>query len=411
MKIIVLNCGSSSIKYQLFQMDTKDVLAKGVVEKIGLHGSFIKNERNDGDKLFLEGDIYDHQAGIEYVLGILTSEKHGSIKKFEEIDAVGHRVVHGGEKFNSSVLITDEVIKKIEECIEIAPLHNPPNLKGIYAMQALLPNIPQVGTFDTAYHQTMPDFAYMYAIPYSLYKKYGIRRYGFHGSSHRYVSQRACEILNVDYQTQRIITCHLGNGASLTAIMNGKSIDTSMGMTPLEGLIMGTRCGDMDLGVLTFLMTREELDVSTANTLVNKHSGMLGITGVSSDMREIMTEMEHGNERAKLGLEMFHYRIRKYIGAYAAAMGGVDIVVFTGGIGENSDYTRSEIAKGFEYMGLEFDVEKNKGVHGKEKIISKDSSNVRVLIVPTNEELVIAEDTRNIIENHRSQNAAKLMDY
>jgi len=411
MKIIVLNCGSSSIKYQLFQMDTKDVLAKGVVEKIGLHGSFIKNERNDGDKLFLEGDIYDHQAGIEYVLGILTSEKHGSIKKFEEIDAVGHRVVHGGEKFNSSVLITDEVIKKIEECIEIAPLHNPPNLKGIYAMQALLPNIPQVGTFDTAYHQTMPDFAYMYAIPYSLYKKYGIRRYGFHGSSHRYVSQRACEILNVDYQTQRIITCHLGNGASLTAIMNGKSVDTSMGMTPLEGLIMGTRCGDMDLGVLTFLMTREELDVSTANTLVNKHSGMLGITGVSSDMREIMTEMEHGNERAKLGLEMFHYRIRKYIGAYAAAMGGVDIVVFTGGIGENSDYTRSEIAKGFEYMGLEFDVEKNKGIHGQEKIISKDTSNVRVLIVPTNEELVIAEDTRNIIENHRSQNAAKLMDY
>lgn len=392
-------------------MDTKEVLAKGVVEKIGLHGSFIKNERNDGDKLLLEGDIYDHQAGIEYVLGILSSEKHGSIKSFDEIEAVGHRVVHGGEKFNSSVLITDEVIKKIEECIEIAPLHNPPNLKGIYSMQALLPNIPQVGTFDTAYHQTMPDYAYMYAIPYSLYKKYGIRRYGFHGSSHRYVSQRACEILNVDYKTQRIITCHLGNGASLTAIMNGKSVDTSMGMTPLEGLIMGTRCGDMDLGVLTFLMTREELDVSTANTLVNKHSGMLGITGVSSDMREIMTEMEHGNERARLGMEMFHYRIKKYIGSYAAAMGGVDIVVFTGGIGENSDYTRAEIAKGFEFLGLEFDEEKNKGIRGKEKIISKDTSKVKVLIVPTNEELVIAEDTKEIIENQRSQNAAKLMDY
>jgi acetate kinase len=411
MKIIVLNCGSSSIKYQLFQMDTKEVLAKGVVEKIGLHGSFIKNERNDGDKLLLEGEIYDHQAGIEYVLGILTSEKHGSIKSFEEIDAVGHRVVHGGEKFNSSVLITDEVIGKIEECIEIAPLHNPPNLKGIYAMQALLPNIPQVGTFDTAYHQTMPDFAYMYAIPYSLYKKYGIRRYGFHGSSHRYVSQRACEILNVDYQTQRIITCHLGNGASLTAIMNGKSVDTSMGMTPLEGLIMGTRCGDMDLGVLTFLMTREELDISTANTLVNKHSGMLGITGVSSDMREIMSEMEKGNERAKLGMQMFHYRIKKYIGSYAAAMGGVDMIVFTGGIGENSDYTRAEIAKGFEFFGVDFDEEKNKGVRGKEKIISKESSKVKVLIVPTNEELVIAEDTREIIENQRNQNAAKLMDY
>lgn len=257
----------------------------------------------------------------------------------------------------------------------------------------------------------MPDYAYMYAIPYSLYKKYGIRRYGFHGSSHRYVSQRACEILNVDYQTQRIITCHLGNGASLTAIKNGKSVDTSMGMTPLEGLIMGTRCGDMDLGVLTFLMTREELDVSTANTLVNKHSGMLGITGVSSDMREIMTQMENGNERARLGMEMFHYRIKKYIGSYAAAMGGVDIVVFTGGIGENSDYTRAEIAKGFEFLGLEFDEEKNKGIRGKEKLISKDTSKVKVLIVPTNEELVIAEDTKELIENQRSQNAAKLMDY
>ncbi len=411
MKIIVLNCGSSSIKYQLFQMGTKAVLAKGVVEKIGLHGSFIKNERNDGDKLLLEGDIYDHQIGIEYVLGILTSEKHGSIKSFDEIDAVGHRVVHGGEKFNSSVLISDEVIKMIEDCIEIAPLHGPPNLKGIYAMQALLPNIPEVVTFDTAFHQTMPDYAYMYAIPYSLYKKYGIRRYGFHGSSHRYVSQRACEILNVDYNTQRIITCHLGNGASITAIKYGQSIDTSMGMTPLEGLIMGTRCGDMDLGVLTFLMTREELDIGTANTLVNKHSGMLGITGVSSDMREIIAEMENGNERAKLGLEMFYYRIKKYIGSYAAAMGGVDIVVFTGGIGENSDYSRAEIAKDFEFMGLEFDAEKNNGVHGKEKIISKDTSKVKMLVVPTNEELVIAEDTKTIIENQRTQNAAKLMDY
>jgi len=411
MKIIVLNCGSSSIKYQLFEMDTKEVLAKGVVEKIGLHGSFIKHERNDGDKLYLEGDIYDHQAGIEYVLGILTSIKHGSIKSFEELDAVGHRVVHGGEKFKGSVLITDEVIKMIEECIDIAPLHNPPNLKGIYAMQALLPNIPQVGTFDTAYHQTMPDYAYMYAIPYSLYKKLGIRRYGFHGSSHKYVSKRACEFLGVDYHTQKIITCHLGNGGSVTAIHNGKSVDTSMGMTPVEGLIMGTRTGDMDLGVMTYLMAREELDISTANTLINKHCGLLGITGVSSDMREIMQEMENGNERAKLGLKMLTYRIKKYIGSYAAALGGVDILVFTGGIGENSDYVREEVCQGLEYMGVVFDNELNKGVRGIEKVISKPESKTLITIIPTNEELVIADDTKEIIEKIRTNNATKLMDY
>jgi acetate kinase len=320
-------------------------------------------------------------------------------------------VVHGGEKFNASMLITDEVIKNIEECIDIAPLHNPPNLKGIYAMQALLPNVPQVSTFDTAFHQTMPDFAYTYAIPYPLYKKYGIRRYGFHGSSHRYVSLRACEILGVDYNTQRMITCHLGNGASVAAIKNGKSVDTSMGMTPVEGLIMGTRCGDMDLGVLTYLMTREELDISTANTLINKHSGMLGITGVSSDMREIVKEADKGNERAKLGLTMYNYRIRKYIGAFSAAMSGLDILVFTGGIGENSDIIRAEAIKELEFMGIEFDPEKNKDVQGKEQIISKDSSKVKVLVVPTNEELVIAEDTKEIVESLRNQNAAKLMDY
>jgi acetate kinase len=411
MKIIVLNCGSSSIKYQLFQMDTQEVLAKGVVEKIGLHGSFIKHERNDGDKVYLEGDIYDHQAGIEYLLGILSSPKHGSIKSFEEIEAVGHRVVHGGEKFKESVLITDEVIKKIEECIDLAPLHNPPNLKGVYAMQALLPNLPQVGTFDTAFHQTMPDYAYMYAIPYSLYKKLGIRRYGFHGSSHRYVSKRACEILNVEYAKQRIITCHLGNGGSVAAVMNGGSVDTSMGMTPLEGLIMGTRCGDMDLGVLTYLMMREELDVSTANTLINKHCGLLGITGVSSDMREIIKEAESGNERAKLGLTMFEYRIKKYIGSYAAVMNGVDIIVFTGGIGENNDFLRENTCKNMEYMGIEFDTEANKGVRSVEKVISKASSKVKVMIIPTNEELVIAVDTLEIIEGLRTQNATKLMDY
>lgn len=408
MKIIVLNCGSSSIKYQLFDMASREVLAKGVVEKIGLHGSFIKNERIDGDKLLLEGDIYDHQSGIEYVLGILTSVRHGSISNFEEIDAVGHRVVHGGEKFNSSVLITDEVIRMLEECIDLAPLHNPPNLKGIFAMQALLPNVPQVSVFDTAFHQTMPDYAYMYAIPFPLYKKYGIRRYGFHGTSHRYVSQRGAEMIGQNKQDLKIITCHLGNGASLTAINNGVSIDTSMGLTPVEGLIMGTRSGDLDLGVLTYLMMKEELDISTANTLINKHSGMLGITGVSSDMREIMKAAYEGNERAKLGLNMYHYRIRKYIGSYAAAMGGLDMLIFTGGIGENSDYTRSEVIKGLEFLGIDFDYEKNNGVHGQEMVLTRDHSRVKVLVVPTNEELIIAQDTMDILENMRTQGGFKI---
>ncbi|MDP4186804.1 MAG: acetate kinase [Bacteroidota bacterium] len=398
MKIIVINCGSSSIKYQLFDTKNREVLAKGIIEKIGLHGSFLKNERNDGDQVKLEGEIIDHQAGIEYMLGVLSSEAHGSIKKFDEIDAVGHRVVHGGEKFNTSVLITDDVIRKVEECIDLAPLHNPPNLRGIFAMQTLLPKVPQVGVFDTAFHQTMPDMAYMYAIPYSLYKKYGLRRYGFHGTSHRYVSQRICEILGVDIKTKRIITCHLGNGASVAAIKYGESVDTSMGLTPVEGLIMGTRTGDLDLGVLTYIMAREEININTANTLINKHSGMLGISGVSSDMREIQAAAEQGNQRAQLALNMFHYRVRKYIGAYTAVLGGVDIIVFTGGIGENSDISRELICKDFEYLGLEFDHEKNKGVRGKETVISKSNSKVVAAIVPTNEELMIAMDTEKIVK-------------
>lgn len=403
MKIIVLNCGSSSIKYQFFDMKKVEVLAKGLVDKIGLHGSYIKHERNDGDQLTLEGEIIDHQQGIEYVLGILASEKHGSIKNFDEIDAVGHRVVHGGEEFNSSVLITQEVIKKVEECIDLAPLHNPPNLKGIYAMQELLPAVPQVGVFDTAFHQTMPAYAYMYAIPYSLYKKYSIRRYGFHGTSHRYVSLRACEILGMDYEKTRVITCHLGNGASMTAVKNGKSVDTTMGLTPVEGLIMGTRCGDLDLGVLIHIIRKEELDISTTNTLVNKHSGMLGITGISQDMREIEKASKEGDDRAKLALDMYHYRVRKYIGAYAAAMGGVDVIVFTGGIGENADNSRKEICKNLEFLGVEFDEGKNKGVKGKEKVISCDHSRVKVVIVPTNEELVIAQDTLEIVTHQKAR--------
>jgi acetate kinase len=397
MKIIVLNCGSSSIKYQLFDMDNEKVFAKGIVDKIGLHGSSITNERNDGDKVKLEGEIIDHQQGIEYILGVLLSKKHGSISSFDEIDAIGHRVVHGGEKFSSSILITDEVINQMEKYVDLAPLHNPPNLKGVYAMKELLPGLPQVGVFDTAFHQTIPPYAYMYAIPHTLYIEYGIRRYGFHGTSHRYVSNRACEILGKKCANLKIITCHLGNGASIAAINKGKSVDTSMGLTPVEGLIMGTRSGDLDLGVLIYIMRREEIGIAEANTLINKHSGILGITGISSDMREVEEAAKGGNWRASLGLDMYHYRIRKYIGAYAAAMGGVDILVFTGGIGENADLTRSEVCKDFEYMGLKFDAEKNKGVRGKEKVISADNSKVTVIIVPTNEELVIARDTRDIV--------------
>ncbi len=397
MKILVLNCGSSSIKYQLFEMTSKDVLSKGIVEKIGMHGSFLKNTRHDGDKVKLTGEIIDHQAGIEYVLGVMISKEHGCIKNINEINAVGHRVVHGAEEFNSSVKITDAVIKKMEECVDLAPLHNPPNLKGIYAMQQLLPDVPQVGVFDTAFHQTMPEEAYMYAIPYSLYEKYGIRRYGFHGTSHRFVSKRACEILSVDYFKQKIITCHLGNGASIAAIKNGESVDTSMGLTPVEGLMMGTRCGDLDLGVLTYIMQKEEIGLAATNTLINKHSGVLGVSGVSSDMREVEEAVENGNKRAKLALDIYNYRIRKYIGAYAAAMGGVDIIVYTGGIGENADTTRAGVSKDFEYLGLEFDFEKNKGIRGEEIVLSKENSKVVAMIVPTDEELVIAQDTLEII--------------
>lgn len=378
-------------------MSNREVLAKGVAEKIGLHGSFVKHERNDGIKIKLDGEILDHQQGIEYILGILKSEKYGSIKSFSEIDAVGHRVVHGGETFKGSVLITEEVVDKMVECIDLAPLHNPPNLKGISAMKALLPDIPQVGTFDTAFHQTMPPEAYMYAIPHSLYTKYALRRYGFHGSSHRYVSQRAAEIAGKNIKDLKIITCHLGNGASIAAIKGGKSVDTSMGLTPVEGLIMGTRTGDLDLGVLLYIMQKEGIDSYVANTLINKHSGVLGISGVSSDMREVEKACEEGNERAKLALEMYHYRIRKYIGSYAAAMGGLDILVFTGGVGENGPETRESVCSDMEFLGLEIDRELNAGKRGKELIFSKKTSRVIAMVVPTNEELVIASDTEKIV--------------
>ncbi|MBC35027.1 MAG: acetate kinase [Bacteroidetes bacterium] len=398
MKILVLNCGSSSIKYQLFNIENEEVLAKGIIEKIGLEGSMIKNKRNDGDVIKLQENIADHQDGIKKVLDILVSEDHGSLGSLEEISAVGHRVVHGGETFNSSVMITDEVVAKMEECIDLAPLHNPPNLTGINSIKALLPEVPQCGVFDTAFHQTMPKHSYMYAVPYEMYEKHDVRRYGFHGTSHRFVSRRACEMLDLDYENTKIITCHLGNGASIAAIKNGKSVDTSMGLTPVEGLMMGTRAGDFDLGALFYIMNKEGLDVAGANAMINKKSGVLGISGVSSDMREVEEAEANGNERAKLALNMYHYRVKKYIGAYAAAMGGVDVIVMTGGIGENGPETREVILTNFEYLGLEFDKEANAKKRGVELEMNTPESKVKALVVPTDEELVIARDTYKILK-------------
>lgn len=377
-------------------MTNRSVIAKGGVEKLGMKGSFLKHVRQDGQTVVFEGEIMDHKVGIEYILGVLSSEKHGCLKTLDEIQAVGHRVVHGGERFNSSVLLTDDVLAEITKCIDIAPLHNPPNLKGISAMQELIPGIPQVGVFDTAFHQTMEPKAYMYGIPYALYKKYGIRRYGFHGTSHRFVTKRACDLLGVDYNTQKIISCHLGNGASVAAVKNGKSVDTSMGFTPIEGLIMGTRCGDLDVGVVHFIMEKEEIGIKSASTLFNKNAGMLGISGVSSDMREIETAKTNGNARAALALDIYNYKVKKYIGSYVAAMGGLDILIMTGGIGENADTTREGICSELDCLGISLDYAKNKGFRS-EGIISTSDSKVKILVVPTDEELVIALDTEEIV--------------
>lgn len=397
MKILVLNCGSSSVKYKLFDMESKEVMAQGGIEKIGLKGSFLKLTLPNDDKVILEGEILEHRSAIEYILGVLTSDKYGCISSLSEIDAVGHRVVHGGEKFNASVLITDEVMHKIEECIEIAPLHNPPNIAGINAVSELIPDVPQVAVFDTAFHQTMPQYAYMYGIPYSLYEKYGIRRYGFHGTSHRYVSRRACEFLNLPYENQRIITCHIGNGASLTAIKDGKSVDTSMGFTPVEGLLMGTRSGDVDAGILSFIMEKEMIGAAGISTLLNKHSGVLGVSGISSDMREIEAGIKNGNERAKLAMTMYDYRIRKYIGSYAAALGGVDVLVFTGGVGENQFATRASVCRDLAFMGIKIDEELNNELRGVEVDLSAPDSSVKVVVIPTDEEYMIASDTQEIL--------------
>ncbi len=398
MKVFILNCGSSSIKYQLIEMPAQEVLAKGLVEKIGLDSSSLSHQIGDGEKIKFEKDIPNHTKGIETVFEVLVNDEVGVIENINEIESVGHRVVHGGEDFSGSVHITSEVIKAMEKNIDLAPLHNPANLSGIYAINELLPEVPQVGVFDTAFHQTMPQHAYMYGLPYRLYEKYKIRRYGFHGTSHKYVAQKACKFLEIDIAKTRVITCHLGNGSSIAAIKNGESIDTSMGLTPLEGLIMGTRTGDIDTGAILFVAAKEDLSIDQMNMLINKESGVYGISGISPDMRELENAAADGNKRAQLALDMFHYRVKKYIGAYVAAMGGVDIIVFTGGIGENGWETRQEICSGLEYLGLEIDPEKNTGLRSKAAIISKDSNKVKALVIPTNEELAIAIDTYELVK-------------
>ncbi len=402
MKILVLNCGSSSIKYQLIDMaNNAELLAKGLLERVGLKDSEFKHQPKGKDPYMLIQDVKNHEVGINLILKALLDPEHGVIESVNDIIAVGHRVAHGGENFSSSALITDEVKKNIEAVIDLAPLHNPANLKGIVSMEKLVPTVPQVAVFDTAFHQTIPPHAYMYALPYELYEKYKIRRYGFHGTSHKYVFEKACDALFMRKSHVKAITCHLGNGASVAAIKNGKSVDTSMGLTPVEGLIMGTRTGDLDLGALLYIMSKLELSLDEANNLINKKSGVLGISDVSSDMRDIENAAwNEGHKKAQLALDMYFYRIKKYIGAYAAAMGGVDLIIFTGGVGENGPETREAICKDLEFLGVSFDTEKNTGLRSKLEMISKHDSKVKVMVVPTNEELVIAHDTLKVVTAH-----------
>lgn len=398
MKILVLNCGSSSVKYKLIDTANDGTLAEGGVEKIGLEDGFLKFKRKDGSKAIKELGHTDHKGAVSAILENLTDKKEGCIGSFKEIDAVGHRVVHGGEKFNKSVLITDEVIAKVKECYDIAPLHNPANITGIEAISALMPDVPQVGVFDTAFHQTMPAKSFLYALPYKFYKEAGVRRYGFHGTSHRYVSARVCEYLGVDITKQRIITCHIGNGGSITAVKYGKSVDTSMGLTPTEGLMMGTRVGDVDPGAITYLMSKYNYTAADIQRIINKESGMAGVSEISSDMREIETAVNEGNERATLALDMYEQRILKYVGAYAAEMGGVDIIVFTGGVGENQTGVRENVCKPLAFMGVEIDCALNATIRGKEAVISTPASKVKVCIIPTDEEKMIAQDTEKIVK-------------
>lgn len=397
MKILVINCGSSSLKYQLFDMKDESVMAKGIVERIKLDGSFLKHEPAGGDKVEIKAEITDHRIALKMVLEALTHPEYGVIKDLSEISAVGHRVVHAGEKFSGSVKITEEVMDALKECIDLAPLHNPPNIMGIEATKELMPDVPMVGVFDTAFHQTMPEYAFLYGLPYELYKKYGIRRYGFHGTSHKYVSLRAAAILNRPIQELKIVTCHLGNGSSIAAVKGGKSIDTSMGFTPLEGLVMGTRCGDIDPAIVFFIMEKEKMTAAEINNFLNKKCGVLGISNVSSDFRDIEEAAARGNYRAQLALDIFAYNVKKYIGAYAAAMGGIDAVVFTAGIGENSSSMRKKICDGLEFLGIEIDPEKN-NTRGREIDVSSKTAKVRVLVIPTNEELMIARETMALVK-------------
>ncbi len=396
MNILVINCGSSSLKYQLINMDNEQVIAKGLAERIGIEGSILTHRPTGKEKVVIEKSMKDHKVALSILLDVLVDEKYGVIKSMNEISAIGHRVVHGGENFASSVLITEEVMKALNECIELAPLHNPPNIMGIEACKEILPNVPMVAVFDTAFHQTIPKKAYIYPLPYEYYEKYKVRKYGFHGTSHKYVSERAASILNQPIEDLKIITCHLGNGASLAAIKGGKSVDTSMGFTPLEGLAMGTRCGDIDPAIVTYLMEKEGLSNEEINDILNKKSGVLGISGVSSDFRDIEDVANQGNERAQLALDVFDYRVRTTIGSYAAAMGGVDAIVFTAGLGENSASNRKAICEGLGFLGISIDDDKN-NTRGEETIISKDDSKVKVMLIPTNEEIMIARDTKEIV--------------
>lgn len=399
MKILVLNCGSSSVKYKLINTDTDVTMAEGGVEKIGLPDGFLKFKRPDGSKQIKELGLIDHKQGVEAILDILTDPQEGCIKSFNEIDAVGHRIVHGGEKFNQSVLITDEVIQQVKDCYDLAPLHNPANITGIEAITSLMPGVPQVGVFDTAFHQTMPAKSYMYALPYKFYAEDGVRRYGFHGTSHRYVSQRAYDFFGLDPENSKIVTCHIGNGGSITAVLNGKSVDTSMGLTPTEGLMMGTRVGDVDPGVITYLMNKHGYTSADIQRIINKESGVAGVTEISNDMREIEAADNAGNERAHMALEMYEQRIIKYIGAYAAEMGGIDAIIFTGGVGENQTGVRKNVCAPLAFMGVKLNEELNAVTRGTETVISAPESKVKVAVIPTDEELMIARDTNQIVSN------------
>ena len=403
MIILVLNCGSSSIKYQIFDLNKQcEKLAKGLVERIGLNESILTHKPADRETYKIVTDIPDHTIGINMVMDVLTDHKHGVIKKITDIKAVGHRVVNGGENYRDSIMIDNNVKKDIEACSDLAPLHNPANLKGILSVEKLIPGVPQVAVFDTSFHQSMPDYAFMYALPYEYYEKYKIRKYGYHGTSHKFVAMKAAKLLGKNITDLKIITCHLGNGASITAIKNGKSVDTSMGFTPVDGLIMGTRTGEIDPGVLIYIADKEHLNVTGVNNLINKKSGVAGISELSSDMRDLETAASNGNEKAALALEMYSYRVKKFIGSYMAVLDGLDLLVFTGGVGENDFNMRKMICSGMENMGIIFDEKANQGIRGKDLVISKPESKTTVMCITTDEEFVIAYDTKYIVEHHKS---------